>query len=477
MNRTTLRTPSRTSLLLLLAAAGGLLSLLPARSEAQAPFFGLSSARSQIFGEAAEQGFSPAAGDHFGWSVVAGDFNGDGADELAAGIPHDACNEATPNCGAVMLRWGFPGYGLTSSVLFLSQSTPGSPDPAEAEDYLGRSLAAGDFNGDGRDDLAIGQPRFNNSDPGGAEIHYGLSGGIQSVAEHFLRPGANGLPPSGENAYSFAHVLATGDFNGDGHDDLAIGFPYDKDEVEGTLHEGGSVLVANGGAGGLFPFDGYRISQADGGIPDEPEDGDRFGATLAVSDFNGDDFDDLTIGIPREDGVGAILVLFGSPNGLIFANHEFLGQFDLGEPGEPDDDFGLALAAGDFDGDGFDDLAIGAPGEDLGSTPIVDSGMITLLYGSAQHFDFTRTRHVTQRTIYGFPPVVNEAGDRFGASLAAGDFDGDGADDLVVGHPGESFVGPDMGAVSVLLGATGQGLFSRYRMLASGGSGVPGSTT
>jgi hypothetical protein len=163
------------------------------------------------------------------------------------------------------------------------------------------------------------------------------------------------------------------------------------------------------------------------------------------ADFNHDGFVDLAIGVPGENGfAGAVNVLYGQAAGLSGAG----GQLFLQVGGTPEtfDQFGTALAAGDFNQDGFADLAVGAPGEAVGSTPA--AGAVSVLFGSAAGLTTTGGRLFTQ------VGSAAEAGDSFGAALAAGDFNHDGFDDLAAGAPGES-VGSrgSAGAVSVLPGS------------------------
>ncbi len=117
---------------------------------------------------------------------------------------------------------------------------------------------------------------------------------------------------------------------------------------------------------------------------------------------------------------------------------------------EAGDLFGASLASGDFDGDGFDDLAIGAPGEGIGAK--ADAGAVNVLYGSASGLTATGDQlwHQSTSGVLGGA----EAGDLFGASLASADFDGDGKDDLAIGAPGEGIgAKADAGAVNVLYGS------------------------
>jgi hypothetical protein len=163
--------------------------------------------------------------------------------------------------------------------------------------------------------------------------------------------------------------------------------------------------------------------------------------TVPGPDFNNDGFGDLAVGVPGEDlgsatDAGAVSVLYGSAGGLA-SNGQVLTQDTAGVPGvsEDGDRFGTALVAGEFNGDAFGDLAVGAPGEDL-SDP--DAGAVTILFGAAGGLGGAGARLLTQ----GNP----EPGDSFGFSLDTGQFEG--GDALVVGAPGED-VGAAGGAGAV----------------------------
>lgn len=183
-------------------------------------------------------------------------------------------------------------------------------------------------------------------------------------------------------------------------------------------------------------------------LRDLGEDGDRFGAALAAADFDGDGFDDLAVGVPGEDdGSGAVDVYFGTRYGLIPI---------LRLRGAPGSGFGSALAAADFDRDGLADLAIGGPGF------VGELGMVTIVFGANRDFgqaavlDYwpDRRRHLFGR----------EAGDRFGASLAAGTL-ADGSNALAVGSPGTR---AGRGAVSLFAtGATDPRSFVVEREIAA----------
>ena len=419
---------------------------------AQGPgWVGLSTVRSQYFENEDLLFYVPEAYDRFGAALAAGDFNGDGADDLATGVPLDNGLAGFPqdNVGIVVVRYGVPGSGLETG---LADVVLRDTEDVAPEDNFGFALAAGDFNGDGFDDLAVGEPGNHVLDYGKVHVFYGSPGGIPVLAGHrFWYPGG-----ALENC-RFGSVLAAGDFNADSFDDLAAGMPqcmvWGNQEI---FDDVGAVVVIEGNSGGLLPtqtpLNFHLINQDVAGIPDSPETGDQFGFSLAVGNFNGDtqsignevyDFDDLAIGAPGEDGVGAVLIIYGSPWNVLPGGSVFLRESDWGSLPELDDFFGWSLAAADFDGNGADDLAIGAPYEDLGAR--TDTGLVTVLYGQMfTGFDFGLNEWWSQASIYGSGFARDF--DRFGHALSALRFDphwdavGEpfGISTLVVGTPGMS---------------------------------------
>ena len=414
--------------------------------------------------------------ENFGAALAAGDFNGDGADDLATGAP-SAWSGGTGS-GFVIVRYGSNvtgGLAPGTSAGVLLRPEPGL---AAERQFFGFALAAGDFNGDSFDDLAVGAI---GRAPGGAVwVYYGSSNGLSAQSYQILDEESSAWSQHACPGV-FGGILAVGNFDHDAFDDLVIGNPLGCEATPTGLVAGGSVYVAHGRAAGLVlnvNF-AYRISQDEYGMYDQVELDDNFGYALGPGDFNADGYDDLAIGVPGEDNhVGAIEIVMGSQFGLILTDSAFWLPGALGEEPKASLSFGSTLASGDFDGDGFADLAVGNPYDDL-ETPsgtLSSAGSIDIAYGAAQTwgFDLSRTDRLTQSAIHG-NTAHDAAGDFFGWALGAGDFDGDGRDDLAIGHFGDDWAGPGFGAVTILMGDIPPlGSSSRHHLIAPRWEGVPG---
>ncbi len=243
---------------------------------------------------------------------------------------------------------------------------------------------------------------------------------------------------------------------GDAYDDLFIGVPYEAIGAEATA--GAFHLLRGDAAGGLTATGNQLWHQDVDGVLETAEAGDELGFALVSADFNGDSFPDLAAGVHGEavgsiQTAGGVHVFYGTAAGLDAAGNQILHQ---GSPGidddpETDDRFGWALGAGDFDGDGYDDLAVGAIWEDLEGVGATNAGAVHVIYGSASGLNAAGSQ-VWYEDSPGLPGT-SASQDQFGAALAAGDFDHDGHDDLVIGVPWNDTAVQDSGVVYVIYGA------------------------
>jgi hypothetical protein len=370
--------------------------------------------------------------DGFGTAIASGDFNADGHADLAIGIPfRNVDGEA--DAGAVLTLYGSP-TGLTNvgDQLWTQNSTDVDGDCTQ-NDLFGSALASGDFDGDGYSDLAIGVPGETvgtRIGAGGVNILYGSAAGLTADDDQLWTQNSGGVPDSSETGDAFGSSLAAGDFNNDGRDDLAVGSPLER---IGAVVGAGMIHIIYGRASGLGAAGCTAFNQGGGGILDAAELNDNFGASLAAGDFDNDFHDDLAIGAPREDvgartDAGAVHALYGSAAGLAAAGNQLWTQNSKGiaDSCEDDDAFGTSLAAADFDGDGRCDLAIGAPGEDVGFGP--SAGTVHIIFG--RNSGLHRDRNL-QYTLTDQPLAF------VGAALAAHDYNTDGYADLTVGMPGQ----------------------------------------
>lgn len=367
-------------------------------------------------------GGAVASGAKFGAAVAIADFNKDGYADIAVGAPGDVVGGVA--AGSVSI---FPGSanGIGGGIRLTQSNVSGMG--SEAGDQFGAALAAGDFNKDGYADLAVGMPgeKLGNANKAGAiAVFPGKAAGL-TTGSGFGQDTGGG---ANETNDAFGSALATGDFNGDGYADLAIGVPG---EAPGAKPAGGLVYVYKGSSSGVTG--GWSVAQEDMGGATEA--GDRFGAALAAGNVTGSGHADLVIGAPGEApnsdpaGSGGVYIMPGAADGTGTG----FGRTQASNSGanEAGDNFGAALAVGDFDKDGYADIAAGVPGEAPGDNPA--SGSLLIMPGASSGLG---AGYWVQEADGG---ETLGAGDRFGGALSAGDVDADGYADLLVGAPGKSY--------------------------------------
>ena len=401
--------------------------------------------------------------------VAGPDFNDDGFADIAIGVPGEDVG-GNEDAGQVNVIYG-SATGLTSSGnQSWHQDSPGVSGEPEGPrgdspgDGFGVSVAYGNFNNDAFDDLAVGTPfeDIGSSivDAGAVQIFLGSSTGLSATGNEVWHQNVAGIPSAARSNELFGFTVTSADFSGDGIDDLAIGAILDGGDQRG------SVTVMKGSASGLVTSGIRSWTQDTPGIPGGAESFDLFGFSLATGDLNATGGADLVIGAPGEaignrDSAGLVHVIYAGASGLTSTNSRSFSQENSAIAGVPEagDGFGVSVAVGRFDAVGAEDVAVGVPGESVTKD---SQGVIHTLYNTGTAISGNGSKFLHQDS----PGIESaaKAGESFGLSLAAADFNSSGTDDIAVGAPGDSVSGVVSGSVNILA-ATGDGSFSNGEYL------------
>jgi hypothetical protein len=425
-------------------------------------------------------------------AVAAGDINDDGIDDLIVGAP-DA--DFTPESGGPRLDAGsvYVLFGRTSftspTIIDTSLTALNQPDikifGASTEDHLGFAVAAGDVNGDGIDDLAVGAPGFDltvvptRSDTGAVYIIFG-GAGLTARTVDLATPNAANDQIIGEHASDgFGSALAIGEANGGtSPSDLLVGAPGSEgpDPVGAARNNGGGAFLLFGGSALANPLPTTKVidlnvSLAPVRIFGEAES--QLGSALAIGDVNGGGVGDLLVGAPKADRpatvkvieTGAVFGVFGGANltptppattrtfdiGAIQQNLSIYGEIG-------GDHLGASIAVGDVTNEGGDDIVIGAPQSDgpggfrplCGQAYVIAGGDVLNPPGTTTERRINVSFSTASLTVIGAAP-----GDRLGSAVAAGIVNTLGNNDLVpdvlLGAPGALL---NRGSAHVLFGGS-----------------------
>lgn len=407
------------------------------------------------------------AGDRFGWSLAAGNFNGDSYGDLAIGAPGvDVVDQEGPELesGAVYVLMGSSAGLSTAGLEVLSAYAQFERHIDTTGLEWGTALASLDaYDGspaglDGFTDLAIGYPGDIRDGPGGGFVRI-FNGSTNAFT------GSEGYRGAGQPGARCGQALAAGRFNDSGGWDLAIGCPrFDVGSMPKT--DAGEVLVLYDLTTPTQVLRGKLAGQS-------VESGDRLGGALAAGDLNGDLRDDLAIGAALEDvgsvkDAGAVSIVYAAATGLEPVTARAITADHNGAPGsvKAGDRYGSALTIADLGGLGANptsisattpdgapvrlaDLAIGIPRRDVNG--VIDAGAVAVLFQGTTGLQTSGNQmwHQDRAGVLD----VGERGDRFGSALTAGRYGRKLQSDLVVGIPFEDVGGvSNVGAISVLPG-------------------------
>ena len=371
--------------------------------------------------------FSPTDTDLFGASIAdIGDVDGDGTTDIAVGAPGHLIHRLS--AGDLYILFMNPNGTVRDHVVINGEDHEDLN--ISVGDHFGQSVAnIGDLDNDGINEIAVGAPAHLVGDVGTGDLYIlylNSDGTVKNAVE------INGETPNGpalENHDLFGHSVANiGDLDNNGINDIAVGAPdHPVNGVRtGTVYvillnaEGGAISTVEINA---MDFDGLDSLEAD----------DKFGHSIAgIGDLNRDGIEDMVVGAPGhlvgDVGTGDLYVLYMNADGTVQHSAEINAQTHNGPDLGDQDLFGHSVGnVGDFDGDGINEIAVGAPGHLVGD---VGTGDLYVLYMNTDG-SIKRTAEINGNTPNG--PELDQQS-LFGSAVSSiGDLNGDGWSDLAIG--------------------------------------------
>ena len=378
---------------------------------------------------------APGPDSSFGISAVnLGDLDGDGAIEFAVGAPGSV---GQANTGRLYILFTDPADGSVKRAAVIDGNTPNGPPSLLDGSRFGHAMAGmGDLDGDGTVDLAVGASGgpFGRTSTGDLFVVFlNPDGSVKRTAE------INGQTPNGpslaEGDRFGAGVANMGDLDGDGTVELAVSSPGNFFQATGTARLHVLSLNPDGSVARTVAIDSLTPNG-----PPSTASAEFFGVSVAnIGDLDGDGVLDLAVGAAARPtagvATGSLYVLFMNPDASVKRTAEVNGQTPNAPALAANDRFGWSAAgAGDLDGDGTPEIAVGALGHGIAG---VGTGELYVMFMNPDG-SVKRTAAVDGTTPNG-PPL--DDGDRFGASISnMGDLDGDGRADLAVGTFGDDIM-------------------------------------
>ena len=308
---------------------------------------------------------------------------------------------------------------------------------AAADDYSGEAVAYGDINGDGFMDIIIGAPNADPGDPprSNAGETYVIFGSSSPSSTLDLSTQSADITIYGDGHGWSGCAVSSGNVNGDGYDDIIIG--ASQFELPGPKYYAGITYIIFGSDSLPSTID-LSTTSADITINGAAAY-DQLGTAVASGNINNDGYDDVIIGAPYADPgttpraeAGKTYVIFGgifSP--LPYTIDLETTPADLTINGaDSGDNSGFSVASGNVNGDDYHDIIIGAPYAHPGDPARTDAGETYVIFGYSYSPPYTIDLPSPYLTIYG-----DDSGDSSGYSVASGDLNDDGYDDIIIGAP------------------------------------------